>query len=103
MRTSPTEKLWKKLSCHLHDGQLEIYNNLVENAIPPVALGRKNYLFAGSHKGSRRAAMAYSFFAMCKAHQANPHQWLKYTLQNIMSTRYDNIRDLYPQNFKDNM
>src|SRR5690625_442436 len=100
---SYSAKRWEKLRCYLHDGHLEIDNNLVENAIRPVAVGRKDYLFAGSHKGARRASMAYSFFAICKAHQVNPHQWLKYTLQNIMSARYDNIRDLYPQNFKDNM
>src|SRR5690625_4714617 len=52
---------------------------------------------------ARRAAMAYSFFATCKAHQVNPHQWLKHVLENIMSTKYNNVRDLYPQNFKTNM
>src|SRR5690625_4123369 len=94
---------WDALSGYLYDGSLEIDNNLVENAIRPVALGRKNYLFAGSHEGARRAAMAYSFFATCKAHQVNPHQWLKHVLENIMSTKYNNVRDLYPQNFKTNM
>src|SRR5690625_2856165 len=86
-----------------NDGRLEIDNHLVENPIRPVALGRKNYLFAGSHEGARRAAMAYSSFATCKAHQVNPHQWLKHVLENIMSTKYNNVRDLYPQNFKTNM
>ena len=94
---------WDALSGYLKDGSLEIDNNLVENTIRPVALGRKNYLFAGSHEGARRAAMAYSFFATCKAHQVNPHQWLKHVLENIMSTKYNNVRDLYPQNFKTNM
>jgi len=94
---------WEALSCYLYDGILEIDNNLVENAIRPVALGRKNYLFAGSHKAAQRAAMVYSFFAICKTHQVNPHQWLRHTLGNIMTTRYNNIRDLYPQKFKDNM
>jgi transposase len=91
---------WDGLSVYLQDGTLEIDNNLVENAIRPIALGRKNFLFAGSHKGAQRAAMVYSFFAICKNHQVNPHHWLKHTLQNIMGTRYHNIRDLYPQNFK---
>jgi len=46
----------------LYDGILEIDNNLVENSIRPNALGRKNYLFAGSHNEAQRAAMFYSFF-----------------------------------------
>lgn len=96
-------KRWDALSAYLYDGCLEIDNNLVENAIRPVALGRKNYLFAGSHKAAQRAAMMYSLFAMCKYHGVNPIDWLSYTLQNIMTTKYNNLRDLYPQNFKNKM
>ena len=77
-----------------------IDNNLVENVIIPVALGRKNYLFAGLHASAQRTAMIYSFFAMCKQHQVSPFEWLKYTLQNIMTIDHRNVRDLYPQNFK---
>ena len=91
---------WDALSAYLNDGTLEIDNNLVENAIRPVALGRKNYLFAGSHDAAQRAAMIYSFFAICKKHHVNPYQWLKYTLQNIMTINHKNISDLYPHNFK---
>lgn len=94
---------WSELSVYLFDGELEIDNNLVENAIRPVALGRKNYLFAGSHDAAQRAAMMYTFFAICKKHEINPYQWLKYTLENIMSINHKNIKDLYPQNFKNNM
>ena len=82
---------------------LEIDNNLVENAIRPVAQGRKNYLFAGSHQAAQRAAMIYSFFAICKKHGVNPYQWLKHTLENIISINHKNIRDLYPQNFTNNL
>jgi len=81
---------------------LEIDNNLVENAIRPIALGRKNYLFAGSHDAVQRA-MIYFFFAICKNNDVNPYQWLKHTLENIMSINYKNIKDLDPQNFKSNM
>jgi len=94
---------WDELSNYLYDGRLEIDNNLVENAIRPVALGRKNYLFAGSHKAAQRSAMLYSFFAICKKHEINPYEWLKYTLQNIMAINHKNIKDLYPQNFKGSM
>ena len=98
-----TMNRWDALSAYLYDGILEIDNNLVENAIRPVALGRKNYLFAGSHDAAQRAAMIYSFFAICKKHEVNPYQWLKHTLENIMSINHKNIKDLYPQNFKNNM
>lgn len=91
---------WDQLSAYLYDGILEIDNNLIENAIRPLALGRKNYLFAGSHKAAQRAGCIYSFFAICKKHEVNPYQWLKYTLENIMDINHKNIRDLYPQNYK---
>ena len=91
---------WDALSAYLYDGNLHIDNNLVENAIRPVALGRKNYLFAGSHEAAQRAAMIYSFFAICKKHDVNPFEWLKYTLENIMSINHKNLKDLYPQNYK---
>ena len=90
---------WDALSAYLYDGNLFIDNNLVENAIRSVALGRKNYLFAGSHEAAQRAAMIYSFFAICKKHEVNPFKWLKYTLENIMSINHKNLKDLYPQNF----
>lgn len=91
---------WDKLSAYLQDGNLHIDNNAIENAIRPIALGRKNYLFAGTHEAAARAGMIYSFFAMCKKQNVNPFQWLKYTLENIMTINHKNIRNLYPQNFK---
>lgn len=91
---------WDALSAYLSDGNLQIDNNLIENAIRPVALGRKNYLFAGSHEAAQRAAMIYSFFAICKKNEVNPFRWLKHTLMNISSINHKNIKDLYPQNFK---
>ena len=91
---------WDQLSAYLYDGTLEIDNNLTENAIRKLALGRKNYLFAGSHDAAQRAAIMYSFFAICKKHEVNPYQWLKHTLENIMSINHKDIRNLYPQNYK---
>jgi len=92
-------KRWDALSEYLNDGLLEIDNNLVENTIRPLALGRKNYLFAGSHKGARRAAMVYSLLGTCKLHGVNPTQWLTHALANILQTKYNDVRSLYPQNF----
>lgn len=87
---------WEKLCLYAHHGELEIDTNLVENAIRPVALGRKNYLFAGSHQAAQRAGMIYSFFAMCHYHKVNPHVWLKETLSNIGITKPENYNTLLP-------
>ena len=91
---------WDELTAYLHDGTLEIDNNLVENAIRPLALGRKNYMFAGSHEAAKRAAAAYSFFAMCKKAGVNPFEWLKYVFENIMETKTSQLHTLYPEYFK---
>jgi transposase len=91
---------WDALSAYLYDGNLQIDTNQCENAIRPCCLGRRNYLFAGSHEAAQRAAMIYSFFAICKKQEVNPFQWLKYTLQNIASINHKNLKDLYPQNYK---
>lgn len=90
---------WDALSAYLNDGNLHIDNNLIENAIRPVALGRKNYLLTGSHEAAQRSAMIYLFFAIYKNHEVNPFQWLKNTLLNIASINHKNIKDLYPRNF----
>jgi len=58
--------LWERLERYTKNGHWLIDNNLIENSIRPVALGRKNYMFAGSHEGAQRAAMMYSFFGSCK-------------------------------------
>lgn len=73
------------------DGKLEIDNNLVENAIRPVAIGRKNYLFAGSHNGTRRAAMLYSFLGTCKINDVNPFEWLRDVLRKIPTAPVNNL------------
>ncbi|MEM0938946.1 MAG: transposase domain-containing protein [Bacteroidota bacterium] len=60
-----------------------IYNNLIENAILPLALGRRNYLFAGAHQAAQKATMFYSFFATCKLNGIEPYAWLKQVLSQI--------------------
>ena len=66
----------------------------------PVALGRKNYLFAGSHEGAKRAAMFYSFFGTCKKNNVNPYLWLKKVLELIPEYPSNKIGELLPQNLK---
>lgn len=81
---------------YLEDGQLEIDNNLAENAIRPIAIGRKNYLFAGSHEGARRAAMLYSFLGTCKRNGVEPFTWLRETLAKIQDHPINRIEELLP-------
>ncbi len=87
---------WDKLSLYTTDARLRIDNNLVENAIRPVAIGRKNYLFAGSHNGARRAAMLYSFLGTCKMNHINPFDWLKDVLIKIPQHPVNKIELLIP-------
>jgi len=58
---------WPELMIYPSDGKLNIDNNPVENSIRPVAIGRKNYLFAGSHEAAERSAMLYSFLALANS------------------------------------
>jgi transposase len=88
---------WDSLMNYIKDGNLQIDNNLVENAIRPLALGRKNYLFAGSHDAAKDIAMYYSFMATCKKNNINPQHWLQYVLKNINETKISDLKDLLPQ------
>jgi hypothetical protein len=62
---------WVGLSAYALHGQMEIDNNLVENAVRPMAIGRKAYLFAGSHQAAEMTAAMYSFMASCKKNKVN--------------------------------
>jgi transposase len=88
---------WDKLSRYTENGGWKIDNNGVENKIRPVALGRKNYLFAGSHQAAQQAAMIYSFFGTCKLNNVDPLSWLKTTLENIPDCKVNQIQDLLPK------
>lgn len=92
-------KLWDGLMAYTTDGKLNIDNNLVENAIRPVALGRKNYLFAGSHEAAGRSAMLYSLFGTCKLHGVNPYEWMKDVLQKIPTHPVNQVAQLLPHNW----
>ena len=88
--------LWSELENYLHDGHLEIDNNLTENAIRPLALGRKNYLFAGSHDAAVNIAMYRSFFATCRLHEIDPRAWLTHVLTAIRTTPAEEYHTLLP-------
>jgi transposase len=93
-----TIKLWPRLIRYIEDGRYEIDNNLIENSIRPVALGRKNYLFAGSHQGAMHAAMMYSFVGTCKFHGINPFLWLRKVLAIIPDHHANKLSELLPGN-----
>jgi transposase len=74
---------WDGLIRYCEDGELSIDNNLAEGAIRPCTLGRKNYLFFGSDRGGRTAAVWYSLVASCKVHQVEPWAYLQDTLGHL--------------------
>jgi transposase len=91
---------WKKLTLYIEHPFLEIDNNLVENAIRPTVLGRKNYLFAGSHESAQRNAMFYSFIGSCKMNDVNPQEWLKDVLVKLPETKASELYTLLPNYWK---
>lgn len=89
-------KFWKRLSKYTENGRWYIDNNRVENSIRPVALGRKNYLFAGSHDAAQWAAIMYTFLGTCKLNEVEPYQWLNHTLTIISETKTSQLYKLLP-------
>ena len=87
---------WDKLMIYANDGRLEIDNNLVENSIRPIAIGRKNYLFAGSHDAARRAAMIYSLLGTCKLKGVEPFGWLKNVFEVLPDWKANRLEELLP-------
>ncbi|MGH1386723.1 IS66 family transposase [Kordia sp.] len=92
--------LWDKLSSYMQNGKYLIDNNLIENTIRPLTLGRKNYLFAGNHKAAQNAAMMYSFFATCKINDVNPYEWLHDVFKRLPEYKANKLHELLPQNWK---
>ena len=100
---SYTYSLFHRLTRYHLDGRYQIDNNLAENAIRPLALGRKNYLFCSNHDAAENAAIMYSLLGCCKASDVNPREWLTDVLTQI--PRYNNdysldLADLLPHNWK---
>jgi transposase len=91
---------WDKLSLYATTDFLGIDNNPVENSIRPVAVGRKAYLFAGSHAAAQRSAIFYSLLATCKNYNINPVDWMQDILTRIAGYPINKIQELLPQNWK---
>lgn len=103
---SPTHKAigytlgrWIKLKAYIDDGAIEIDNNLVENAIRPLALGRKNYLFAGSQNAAKNIGTYYTIFSSCKSLGANPYDYMVWVLNELPKHTIKDIHKFTPSAF----
>jgi transposase len=94
-------KRWERLSLYAGTGHLQIDNNAIERCMRQVAVGRKNYLFCGSHEAAKRAGLLYSLLVTCKLNEVNPYEWLKDILsRDIKEMPINRINQLLPQHWK---
>jgi hypothetical protein len=85
---------------YLENGILELDNNAVERAMKPVALGRKNWLFAGSEGGGKAMAIAFTLIQTAKLNGVDPQVWLAWVLDRIADHKINRIDELLPWNWK---
>ncbi len=92
---------WTALCRFLEDGRIELDNNVVERAIRPIALGRKNHLFAGSDGGGHRWAVVASLIASAKLNDIDPYAYLSDVLQRMANGHPASLLDqLLPWNWR---
>jgi transposase len=89
---------WEALARYIEDGQIEMDNNAAERSLRGVALGRKNYLFAGSDAGGKRAAVVYSLIGSAKLNDLDPEAYLREVLTRIADHPINRIEELLPWN-----
>ena len=90
---------WDALTRLVDDGRLEMTNNAAERAIRPLALGRKNYLFAGSDDGGRRAAILYTLIETARLNGVDPEAWLADVIARIDDHPINRVDELLPWNW----
>jgi hypothetical protein len=91
-------KQWERLVVYLEDGRLRPDNNLAENAIPPFAVGRKNWLFSGHPCGADASATIYSLIETAKANGLEPYRYLRHLFEHLPAATTDAQRKaLLPQ------
>jgi len=91
---------WPTLERFLDHGEVEIDNNLVENAIRPTAIGKKNWLFFGSEEAGQRSAVIYTLIENCRRHGVEPYTYLKDVLERLPTTTNQQVGQLTPLNWK---
>jgi transposase len=92
---------WAPLTAHLQYSQTRLDNNLIENAIRPSAIGKKNWLFIGHPDAGQRSAILYSLIVSCERHGKNPHAYLSDVLKRLPGmTSKDDLAPLLPANWK---
>lgn len=89
---------WRALTRYRDDGRIEIDNNAAERALRAIALGCKNYLFAGSDAGGERAAALYALIGTCKLHCINPHAYFAHVLAQLPEHPINRVQELLPWN-----
>ncbi len=94
---------WQALSRFIDDGRIEIDNNAAERALRCVALGRKNFLFAGSDAGGERAAAIYSLIGTAKLNGLDPEAYLRHVLTHINEHSIKKIDELLPWRVADTL
>ncbi len=87
---------WRRLNNYIEDGHAGIDNNVVENAIRPFVLGRKNWLFSGTPEGAKASALLYSLIETAKANNLEPHSYLRHLFEKLPVTPAENLSDLLP-------
>jgi len=95
-----TLNLWPKLETFLHHGQVEADNNLIENAIRPTAVGKKNWLFIGGEDTGERSAILYTLIESAKRHSHEPYAYLKDLLEGLPSMTNRQLDSLLPENWQ---
>ena len=95
-----TLRYWEELNAYLKDGRLPIDNNLAENAMRSIALGRKNWLFVGSETGGNTAAVLMTFTTTCRKNKINTWVYLKDVLQRIQSHPASKLHELLPDRWQ---
>jgi transposase len=91
-----TLKRWEALTRFVEDGALEIDNNLIENAMRPSALGKRNRLFVGHPEAGERSAVIYTLLGSCRRHDINPFDYLKDLFTRLPAAKITQIKDFTP-------
>ena len=95
--------LWPRLGVFLRDGRVELDTNLVENAIRPTAVGKKNWLFVGGEESGWKAAVFYTLIANCRLHGIDPHEYFRDVLTRLPGYMNHRVAELLPSTWATNV